>query len=376
MKEKQENDKIGSKPDKNGKRGKAQQCRKPIKVEKEEKKEKIQREDTRAGETRVTKGGDTGTRAIVADRQHDGMHHTPFYASFLHEEYSQRKVNFRTLKTEQSELADVLIPMSSVLKVHARFENTLYGYFLGKKVAYPVVERYILNAWQKYGVRRVTGDKKGFFFIQFFMQLVWKGYWSMVLADGLSAIATRLGTSIMLDSCTSTTCMKAWGRIDYAQALVGIRAGGALKDTMGGTSNDGFQAVQRKDFRGPLGSKKGAVGNLCLVKQHMPKSAYRKKTTSTPGSNSFSALEEDNEKAMDDTRKKMEAPPKKTPRKTAIWSGRKAGSLKRNVAFSPEMKVCYFDRDDMDFDDMGQAVEEVEHENAYNDNGLWFSCGY
>ncbi|GJV20154.1 hypothetical protein Tco_1369174 [Tanacetum coccineum] len=64
-----------------------------------------------------------------------------------------------------------------------------------------------------------------------------------------------------------------------------------------GTSNDGFQTVQRKDFRGPLGSKKGTV---------------------------------DNEKPMDDlvddTRKKMEAPPKKTP---------------------------YLAGDDMDFDDMG-----------------------
>ncbi|GJU16864.1 hypothetical protein Tco_1144830 [Tanacetum coccineum] len=140
----------------------------------------------------------------------------------------------------------------------------------------------------------------------------------------------------------------------------------------GGTSNDGFQTVQRKDFRGPLGSKKGTVGNHCLAKQHMPKSAYQKKTTSTPVSNSFSALEEDNEKAMDDlvddTRKKMEAHPKKTSRKTAIWSGRKSDSPKRNVAFSPEMKVHCFDRDDMDFDDMRQAVEEVEHNNAYNDN--------
>ncbi|GKA46331.1 hypothetical protein Tco_0739214 [Tanacetum coccineum] len=101
----------------------------------------------------------------------------------------------------------------------------------------------------------------------------------------------------------------------------------------GGTSNDGFQTVQRKDFRGPLGSKKGTVGNHNLPEQHMPKSAYQKKTTSTP--------------------KKMEAPPKKTPRKTGIWSGRKADSHKRNVALSPEMKVQYFDKDYMDFDDMG-----------------------
>ncbi|GKD59329.1 hypothetical protein Tco_1296838, partial [Tanacetum coccineum] len=58
-------------------------------------------------------------------------------SSFLHEESSQRKVNSRTLETE---LVDVLIPMSSVFEVHARFENTLYGYFLGKAVAFPVVK--------------------------------------------------------------------------------------------------------------------------------------------------------------------------------------------------------------------------------------------
>nr|GEV27600.1 hypothetical protein [Tanacetum cinerariifolium] len=47
VKEKQEKDKIGSKPDKNGKRGKARQCRRPITVEKEEKKKKIQAQGTK-----------------------------------------------------------------------------------------------------------------------------------------------------------------------------------------------------------------------------------------------------------------------------------------------------------------------------------------
>ncbi|GJS56772.1 hypothetical protein Tco_0651556 [Tanacetum coccineum] len=79
-------------------------------------------------------------------------------------------------------------------------------------------------------------------------------------------------------------------------------------------------------------------------------------------SNAFSALEEDNGNPMDDlvyeTRKKVEAPPKKTPRKTGIWSGRKADSPKRNVVFSPETKVHYFDRDDMEFDDMGRRPRD------------------
>ncbi|GKB67384.1 zinc finger, RING/FYVE/PHD-type, acyl-CoA N-acyltransferase, Jas TPL-binding domain protein [Tanacetum coccineum] len=73
-------------------------------------------------------------------------------------------------------------------------------------------------------------------------------------------------------------------------------------------------------------------------------------------SNVFSALEEDNGNPMDDlvdeTWKNVKVPLKKTPRKTGIWSGRKADSPKRNVVFSPEMKVHYFDRDDMEFDDM------------------------
>ncbi|GJW56362.1 hypothetical protein Tco_0103093 [Tanacetum coccineum] len=81
----------------------------------------------------------------------------------------------------------------------------------------------------------------------------------------------------------------------------------------------------------------------------MPKFVYEKKTSSTPIFNSFSAIEEANEKSMDDlvddTWKKMEAPPKKALRRLT------------------------FGRDDMDFDDMEQTIEEVEHMNAYSKNG-------
>ncbi|GJT72434.1 integrase, catalytic region, zinc finger, CCHC-type containing protein [Tanacetum coccineum] len=52
-------------------------------------------------------------------------------------------------------------------------------------------------------------------------------------------------------------------------------------------------------------------------------------------------------------------------RKTGIWSGRKADSSKRNIVFSPEMKLHYFDMNDMEFDDMENVVEEVEHGNFF-----------
>nr|GFA17029.1 hypothetical protein [Tanacetum cinerariifolium] len=45
VKEKQEKDKIRTKPDENGKRGKAQQCRRPITVEKAEKEDNTKLRD-------------------------------------------------------------------------------------------------------------------------------------------------------------------------------------------------------------------------------------------------------------------------------------------------------------------------------------------
>ncbi|GKA89206.1 zinc knuckle CX2CX4HX4C containing protein [Tanacetum coccineum] len=298
----------------------------------------------------------------------------PSFASILHEESSKNKVNFCTLVTDDTNSANVLIPMSSVLEVHARFENTLYGYFLGKKLVFLVVERYLLNSWKKYGVlengpwlirnipfilRKWTPSSM-LIKVKLTSVPVWiKFHGVHVLAftaDGLSAIATRLGTPIMLDSCTTTTCMQSWGRMDYAQTLIDIRIDQALKDTM-------------------IILVPNLIGNG--VTMHTSKVEYEwepsridpEEETSTLVSNAFSALEDDNEKPMDDlvddTQKKVEAP----PRKTCIWSGRKVDSPKRNVVFSPKMKVHYFDRDDMEFDDMGHAVEEEENDNTYSENG-------
>lgn len=40
--------------------------------------------------------------------------------------------------------------------------------------------------------------------------------------DGLSAIATKLGTSLMLDVYTTTMCTEALGRSSYETALIGL----------------------------------------------------------------------------------------------------------------------------------------------------------
>nr|GEX24050.1 hypothetical protein [Tanacetum cinerariifolium] len=50
--------------------------------------------------------------------------------------------------------------------------------------------------------------------------------------NGLSAIATKLGTPLVLDSYTSDMCMQSWGRSSYAIVMIELRADVELKDNI------------------------------------------------------------------------------------------------------------------------------------------------
>ncbi|XP_071697485.1 uncharacterized protein [Rutidosis leptorrhynchoides] len=187
-----------------------------------------------------------------------------------------KKVNFRYVEPvkDLEDGIDVEIPLSYVLEAKKRYNNTLYGYFLGKRIAYPVVRNYALNVWKKFGIENVMMNSKGFFFFKFATEMGMHGIlengpwiirsipiilneWSpdIVLtkeelgsvpvwiklhdvplagftADGLSAIASNIGTPMMLDSYTSTMCNESWGRPNYARAMIEVKADTDLKETV------------------------------------------------------------------------------------------------------------------------------------------------
>nr|GEY83197.1 hypothetical protein [Tanacetum cinerariifolium] len=118
---------------------------------------------------------------------------------------SGKKVNVCTLFTLGGNEIDVVVPVDSIHAISKRFDNTAYGFFLGKKVAYPVVANYVkLN-----GVPVMAFNE-----------------------DGLSVIATKLGTPLMLDSYTSDMCMQSWGRSSYARVLIELHADVELNDNI------------------------------------------------------------------------------------------------------------------------------------------------
>nr|GEV42900.1 DNA helicase [Tanacetum cinerariifolium] len=115
---------------------------------------------------------------------------------------SGKKVDFRALFTPRGNGIDVVVPVESIRAISERFVNIAYGFFLGKRVAYHIVANYVRNTWEDVGIVPVWVKLYGVPVTTF-------------SEDGLSVIATKLGTPLMLDFYTSDMCMQSRGREGY-----------------------------------------------------------------------------------------------------------------------------------------------------------------
>nr|GEX93896.1 hypothetical protein [Tanacetum cinerariifolium] len=119
--------------------------------------------------------------------------------------------------------ATVTIPFKAVEEVKSRFSNTLYGFFIGKRLAFPLVENY-----NKYGIDKVLEDGPWLIHTVPLILNVWSPNTDLKKTEvkkapiwiklhhvpivayskiGLSLITTQLGKPIMLDSYTSSMCL-------------------------------------------------------------------------------------------------------------------------------------------------------------------------
>ncbi|XP_022014955.1 uncharacterized protein LOC110914476 [Helianthus annuus] len=198
---------------------------------------------------------------------------TPISYADLVANPSNKKLNFRTLASpDPHDDCDVVLPKDSIRVVQDKLANTLYGYFLGDRVAYPVVEYYVKNKWKRFGLVKPMMNANGFFFFFKFadhagmMVVLKEGPWvirsqplflcewspntklvkkevkneqlwvrihdvplAAYTEDGLSLIVTAIGVPKLLDSYTTSMCMDSWGRSSYARALIEVSADKELK---------------------------------------------------------------------------------------------------------------------------------------------------
>ncbi|XP_021991387.1 uncharacterized protein LOC110888155 [Helianthus annuus] len=186
---------------------------------------------------------------------------------------NKREINFRLMKPmETRDDADVVIPKEVIKKAQDKLENVLYGYFLGNRLPFPVVEYYAKNVWAKFGFSKLMMNAGGFFFFKFdtkegmlsvleggpwlirkiplFLNIwtpsvslkkdgiktvpVWIKFHNVPLAvytdEGLSLLASKLGIPKRLDAYTADMCAENWGRTSFARAMIEISADNELKD--------------------------------------------------------------------------------------------------------------------------------------------------
>ncbi|GJT69757.1 putative reverse transcriptase domain-containing protein [Tanacetum coccineum] len=194
-----------------------------------------------------------------------------------------RKINFRSLvNDEKVENSDTILLRAAIDKVKSKFANSLVGYFIGKSIAFQLVQNYVTNTWSKFGFEKLMKNDDGIFLFKFadstgMEKVLDQGPWlirntSLILnkwtpslplkkdvvtkvpiwvklhkvplvaysEDGLSLIVTPIGKPLMLDAYTTFMCGEAWGRINFARALIEVSSESDLKKevTMGVPNDD------------------------------------------------------------------------------------------------------------------------------------------
>nr|GEY34702.1 hypothetical protein [Tanacetum cinerariifolium] len=121
--------------------------------------------------------------------------------------------------------------------------RTTLNSFTSKRVTFMIVENYVKNAWKKFSLVPEMMNSNGFFFFKFASiegRSEFGSHWVKFhdipivafTVDGLSVMATKLGNLSMVDSYAMFVCLQSWDRMDYARALIDIRADQELKEDM------------------------------------------------------------------------------------------------------------------------------------------------
>ncbi|GJT22913.1 retrovirus-related pol polyprotein from transposon 17.6 [Tanacetum coccineum] len=269
------------------------------------------------------------------------------FASVVNVQPLRKVVKINELRNE-IKVNGAAVTIEAVKAVNARFVNTLYGYFIGDRLAYPLVENYVKNTWAKYGLKRIQLHEE-FFLFQFdtregMESVLENGPWlirrvPLILNEwtpntilkkdeikrvpfwvkmhyvpivaysdiGLSLITTQIGKPLMLDSYTSNMCLHSWGRSTYVRALIEISADVDLMDSLViairlTLNTNGLLLVKKKKVRAKKNSKKQVEGGETSKQKVIPMENVKNvvngsyKPLGDPikvsTQNSFSALEE------------------------------------------------------------------------------------
>ncbi|GJZ91012.1 hypothetical protein Tco_0662939 [Tanacetum coccineum] len=136
-------------------------------------------------------------------------------------------------KEKQSSLVDTSIPTAEMDKLSSLEDTIVLGSF--PPLSMPVTST-VGNAPGTLGILKKWHPDENISKEDVSTIQVWVKLHSVPVTtfsdDGLSAIATKLGTPLMLDSYTSDMCMQSWCWSSYTRVMIELRADVELKDNI------------------------------------------------------------------------------------------------------------------------------------------------
>ncbi|GJS35075.1 zinc knuckle CX2CX4HX4C containing protein [Tanacetum coccineum] len=194
------------------------------------------------------------------------------------------------------------LPLVLVHEVSDKVENSLCGYFIGKRLAFPVMEWDGL--WMIRGVpifHNKWSPSMSLLKEELSHVPIWVKFHDVLLvvytSDRLSFIATKIGTPMMLDSYTNSMCLESWGGRSYPRILIEIDACNGFSDNL---------IMVFLELEGPGYTKETIQANpkkASSVRKSSNKTDIMNATTSGNGifslSNSFEALNDDDSVTME-----------------------------------------------------------------------------
>ncbi|GJV40598.1 zinc knuckle CX2CX4HX4C containing protein [Tanacetum coccineum] len=167
------------------------------------------------------------------------------FASVVQNKSVKQVVRVKELRnSEKVDGAAVAIPIEAVAEVSSRFDNTLYGYFIGSRLAFPLVENYVKNTWAKYGLKRIQLHEE-FFLFQFdtkegMESVMEHGPWLIrrmplmlnVWTPNADLKKDEIKSAPLWVKMHRVPIVASWGRSTYARVLIEVSADKDLMDSM------------------------------------------------------------------------------------------------------------------------------------------------
>ncbi|GJW83556.1 zf-CCHC domain-containing protein [Tanacetum coccineum] len=137
------------------------------------------------------------------------------------------KINFRSLFNEERvDNVDFVLPIGNVEIAHNRFVNSMMGFFVGKRVAFLLVQNYVNNTWSKFGFQKVIKDDDDVYYFKFtsltgLEHVLEKGPW---MIHNQPMILTKWAPNLSISKGTITKVL-IWAKVHKVPVVAYLEDG-------------------------------------------------------------------------------------------------------------------------------------------------------